>query len=289
MPAARALARGLGCALLALAVAAGPVAPAGADEGLAQRLRLLRYYLQPDLTRPLEQAANPRARELLARARDAAEAAERAAEAGDEEEAARRTETALQLLASARSAAQERADGDTPRDRERIRQMRQEIEAYRQAFDAGLREKGPQAAALLDRARFEALVAEAREAERKGRLGEARTRLEHAYQMIVTALTRLRRNDTVVYGLDFRTPADEYAYEQRRNESYRMLVEQMAAEAEAARRRLADPFRDRAEQLRQEAEAAAAAGDWARAIRTMEEANRQLVRALRAMGLPVPG
>ena len=34
-----------------------------------------------------------------------------------------------------------------------------------------------------------------------------------AYNLIVAALIRVRENDTVVYGLDFRTPADEYRYE----------------------------------------------------------------------------
>jgi hypothetical protein len=53
--------------------------------------------------------------------------------------------------------------------------------------------------------------------------------------------------------------------------------------------KLAERYRDEGEKLRQEAEAQAASGQFEAAIKTMEEANKRLVRSLQMMGLSIPG
>ena len=92
--------------------------------------------------------------------------------------------------------------------------------------------KGPSASGLLNRGRVNELLEESRYLEDNGDPQTAQRRIKEAYNMAVAALTRIRENETVVYALDFRTPADEYRYEQNRHQSYSMLVSQMRKSSE---------------------------------------------------------
>lgn len=110
-----------------------------------------------------------------------------------------------------------------------------------------------------------------------------------AYKIAVQELSRLRAGQEVVLSLNFETPAEEYAYEQKRFGSNQIMVDMMIGEgrAEGGKRQLVDRFVGEGRRLKLEAEGQADVGKYSEAVALMEEATKQLNRALQSMGVPV--
>jgi tetratricopeptide (TPR) repeat protein len=256
---------------------------------IAKKLELLQRYLDSNGAQQIAAGDNATAQELLGRANERAEQALHSYNRGDMQIADERLTEAFRAYSEALDVQRGKRSGHEIKQQNAA--LRDEIGAYLQAFDEALLAKGPAAAGLLNRGRVNELLAQADDLEQAGDSQSARERLKEAYNLAITALTRIRDSETVVYNLDFRTPADEYRYEQNRNQSYAMLVEQMRQTSEYNEQalKLAERYRDEGEKLRQEAEALAASGQFEAAIKTMEEANKRLVRSLQMMGLSIPG
>lgn len=119
---------------------------------------------------------------------------------------------------------------------------------------------------------------------------EANARLISIYEDVVVIVSEARRNQSIVYSLSFATPAEEYAYELERNKSYEILVDIASAEHQKPDKALRPYILKQVGQsreLQEQAKAQAASGDHAKAIGTLEEATRHLVRALRSAGVMV--
>ena len=89
--------------------------------------------------------------------------------------------------------------------------------------------------------------------------------------------------------LKFDTPADEYAYEQKRYGSSLIMIDMMIGEgrAEGQKRKLVDSFVTEGNRLRSLAEAEASSRHHKEAVVLMEKAGGQLNKALQSMGIPV--
>jgi tetratricopeptide (TPR) repeat protein len=149
-------------------------------------------------------------------------------------------------------------------------------------------EKGSQAEAREATLRIEQAVAQAERLAAAGQIAQARPLVDRAYLSARVSIEAMRRGDTLVRSLTFASPSEEYAYEVDRNDTHRMLVDLVLAE----RRDVApvvQPLLDKAGGLRREAEAQAQRGEHDAAIRTLEAATRELVRAVRAGGIYIPG
>ncbi|MDX1592904.1 MAG: hypothetical protein R3298_01565 [Gammaproteobacteria bacterium] len=257
---------------------------------IAKKLELLQRYLDSKSSEKITASGNGTAIELLARARERGGQAFGSYNRGNMAIASERLDEAFRAYSEALDVLRSSLAGDEEIVRQNA-ELREEIQSYLQAFDEALLAKGPSAANLLNRGRFEELLEESRYLERDGDPHAAHAKLKDAYGMAIDALSRIRESETVVYSLDFRTPADEYRYEQNRHLSYSMLVQQMRSTTELSEQavRLADRYADEGAKLRAEAEAQAAAGEYEAAILTMEEANKRLVRSLQMMGLSIPG
>jgi hypothetical protein len=150
--------------------------------------------------------------------------------------------------------------------------------------------------ARLDSARA-LLAAQQRITQEKGaglaaqdRYDVARPLLDRAYLTARVSIESMRRGDTLVRSLHFASPREEYEYEIDRNDTHGMLIKVLLADRREAA--LPAPMQgpvDQAAKLRGEAEAQAKRGDHAGAIRLLEDSTRELVRAIRAGGLYIPG
>lgn len=119
---------------------------------------------------------------------------------------------------------------------------------------------------------------------------EANTRLASIYEDVMVIVSEARRNQSIIYRLNFATPADEYSYELERNKSYEILVDIALAEKQNADKALRPYILKLIEQsrdLRRQAGVQAASGDHIKAIGTLETATRTLVQALRSAGVTV--
>jgi hypothetical protein len=136
----------------------------------------------------------------------------------------------------------------------------------------------------------ESMIAEAERQAQAGRLVEAKRSVDQAYLTVKAAIGTLRGGETVVRSLNFATPADEYAYELDRNDTHHMLVEMLLKERRTGSTGvMVDQAMATAAQLRTRAEAEAARKDHPTAIKTLEESTRELVKAIRAAGVYIPG
>lgn len=257
---------------------------------VAKKLELLQRYLDSNSATKIAESDNAAAIELLARARQRGDQALQSYNVGDMAIAGERLTEAFRAYTEALDTLRAKRSGGAEIKQQNA-SLREEITSYLQAFDQALLEKGPAASGLLNRGRVNDLLEESRYLEENGDPQTAQNRLKEAYGMAVGALSRVRENETVVYALDFRTPADEYRYEQNRHQSYTMLVDQMRNSSELSEQalKLAQRYADEGAKLRAEAENQAAAGQYEAAIQTMEEANKRLVRSLQMMGLSIPG
>ena len=220
-----------------------------------------------------------RGKTLLSQAREALSAQRHA-------DAAKALDEALQSVSKANN---RNAGGLSDSvQKQRLQEMTEQVATYRASLAALVKEKAAASAKpTLDR--VDALTEESRKLAAAGHLGEANTKMAEAYKLEVEEVSRLRAGQEVVLSLKFDTPADEYAYEQKRYQSNEILVGMMIGEgrAEGDRRRLVDGFLKEAATLKEEATSLAQSSRHKEAVTVMEKATIQLNRALQSMGLPV--
>jgi hypothetical protein len=166
------------------------------------------------------------------------------------------------------------------------------VESTRALLDAQKRisaEKNQARAGETTR-QVEGMIAEAERQAQGGRLPEAKRTIDQAYLTVKAAIGTLRGGETVVRSLNFATPAEEYHYEIDRNDTHRMLVDMLLKDKRGGTMdAMVDQAVNAAAQLRARAEAEAGRKDHPTAIKTLEESTRELVKAIRAAGVYIPG
>ena len=149
-------------------------------------------------------------------------------------------------------------------------------------------EKGSGAEALDAARRIEALIQEAERMAAAGQLEAARPLADRAYLTARVSIETMRRGDTLVRSLQFASKQEEYEYEVDRNDTHRMLIQVLLADGKETTASMRE-FMKKSGVLRGEAEALAKQGDHEAAIKSLEESTRELVRAIRAGGIYIPG
>ena len=220
-----------------------------------------------------------RGRSLLGNAREAL-AAQRYPEAG----------TALdEALRSVAKANSRNAGGLSDSvQKQRLQDMSDQVATYRGSLVEILKnpKTGAEAQAALNR--VDALADEAKRLATAGRLGDANKKMAESYKLAVEEISRLRAGEVVTMSLKFNSPAEEYAYEQKRFQSNEILVSMMIADgrADGDKRRMVDGFVQEAGKLKADAISQAINNNHKEAVAAMEKAFIQLNRALQTMGVP---
>lgn len=280
---------------LVLALAAAHGAPGARAQAspesrrpvVEQKLKLIENLLNSPKVRDAAAGDNAEIKGLVAKARELVEAA-RGDLAGQEYDRAANTLDEALKAVSAVSARASRGGATLSEDARRAQNadLTEQIRTYRGSLaEAAKLDKAAQdALGRLDR-----VTAEAAEMTRAGRHADANRLLAEAYKLAVTSVSQSRAGQTVVMSLKFETPADEFAYEQRRNQSQAMLVDMMVSEgrAQGSLKDAVNRQTTESRKLRERAESEAKTGDYKSAIKSMEQATGELTRALQTMGLPV--
>ncbi|GAB4348748.1 MAG: hypothetical protein Kow006_09770 [Gammaproteobacteria bacterium] len=136
-----------------------------------------------------------------------------------------------------------------------------------------------------------ATVSRARRLLNQKQYVEARRVLDGGYEMAKQAVAHLRDGKTLTRTLNFTSPEEEYHYEVDRNDTHQMLVRVLLEEKQPNEqtRAMVAKLVDRANTLRAKADGQAAQGDYKAAIKTLEAATKELVRAIRSAGVYIPG
>lgn len=278
--------------LLSGSAAADEAAPATAQpeqraQLVKQKLLLLESLLNSSKIRQLQESGSLDARDRVANAVKLRDQARSWMVSGDIEAAAKAVDESLRTATAASAAANSAPLLDPQLQQKQNADLEQQVRNYQSAIDEALKKQGkPQDAR---QAALRGLLENAAADSAAERYGAANRKLTEAYRLAVTMLSELRAGETVVLDLKFATPADEYAYEQKRNHSHEMLTEMMVQEgkADGGNRAKFDQLVEAARQLRLNAESMAKAGDYKGAIRQLEDATGQLIKALQLTGMPV--
>ncbi|MCC7167663.1 MAG: hypothetical protein IT565_08830 [Rhodospirillales bacterium] len=252
---------------------------------LGQKLQALARLLASPTAAQIDQQGAPQAQDKLAKARALKDMADVARRQGKIDEAEQQAGEALRLVSEATVLASWRQAPIDAR-RARYRDLADGIAAYRDSFDEAARAKGPAAARLLDRQRLADLLAKADSHAATQRWDEANAALETALVLVENATIDLRNNDTVVYAQSFQTPRDEFRFESERYAGTFGLVQQRLKDERLgpdARRRAQSLIAD-AENQRGQALGLAGNGDYEKASRMLEEAQKRLLDAAQALG-----
>lgn len=257
---------------------------------IEQKIRLVEMLINSPAARNSPYGREAEAAELVEQGRRAVEAARQALEANRLDEAATLIDDALK---SASAASRRLSDSGSALSESAQRKTFDDLAAQVAMYRASLLEltragaNQSEAHALLER--IDASSAQARELADGGSLGDASKKMAETYKLAVEEISRLRAGQVVVMSLKFDTPAEEYAYEQRRFNSNEIMVEMIIREgrAEGDRRKLVDRFVNEGRKLKDEAEARASAGHYEEGVALMEKASGQFNRALQTMGVPV--
>jgi tetratricopeptide (TPR) repeat protein len=276
--------------LSALVLWAGLAGPALAQERdqVERRLQSVGTLIESSsAARQIESSGDGLARGKRDNARLIHREAASTLQAGDTATASRLLDQAArEMMSGARLARPDQVAG--AKDRRDFDARLESARALLAAQQRITQEKGNDAAATDAAKRVATLITAAEGQVNAGRLDEARPLVERAYLIARVSIESMRRGDTLVRSLKFNSPREEYDYEVDRNDTHRMLIRVVQADRPDAVAPMQAPIA-RAAALRSQAEAAAAQGDLPAAIKALEDATRELVRAIRAGGLYIPG
>lgn len=274
---------------LAMAQSPDPVAGEQKKRLIDQKIRLLETLLNSPAAKNAVHAAAGDPTPLVAHAQHIiAEARQQAAE-GHYDIAGKAVDDAMKVVSKATRRQSSETSFAESAQRKIYLDQSDQVATYRRSVIDLTRDPQLADAARSLLARVDLLVAEAVQFADANRLGEANKKLAEAYKLVTEDIARLRQGHEVVLSLKFDTPAEEFNYEEKRFGSNQIMVDMLIADgkADGERRKLIDQFLTEAGRLKREAETYAQAGGHREAVKAMERANGQLVRALQMMGVPV--
>ncbi len=275
--------------LLAALLAAATAASAQALDRvqLERRIAAVETLIErSSAAKQIEAAGDEKARVHRERAREIHRKATEAYQAGDLERASRLLpQASLAMFEGVRLAGAETVVADKRRaDYEARLESAKSLAAAQRRIAA---EKKSVAGAAETSKAIDELIAQAEREAGAQELEKARGTLERAYLVAKASIGSMRGGDTLVRSLDFASKEEEYRYEVDRNDTHRMLLALLVADpAKAAG---AQGASGKARELRDRAEQRAGAGAWAEAVGLLEESTKELVRAIRAAGIYIPG
>lgn len=252
---------------------------------LERRLQSLKALVEgSSAARQIEASGNVLAAGQRNEARQLVRLAEEAHAARDERSAASLLDgAARQMLEGTRLASGGRAgSADLERD------VGSRIEAAQALLAAQRRISAEKGEGAETARRIDRLLEEARGLAAARRFADAQPLARQAYLLAKASIGSMRSGDTLVRRLSFASKEEEYHYEIDRYDTHRMLLD-LLVKRQGSGDAVGGAFVARAGELRKQAEASAGRGDHAAAIGLMEDATRELVRAIRGAGVFIPG
>lgn len=239
----------------------------------------------------IEASGNPAAQAERQKARDMHKQADEAYKKGDYPTASKLLDGAAKtMFEGVRGAAPEQLQGE-----KKQRDFDNRLESVKALLNAQKRisaEKKLGAKGADTTAKIEAQIREAQALAAAGKLDEGKAALDKVYGTTRASIETMREGDTLVRSLNFANKEEEYHYEVDRNDTHKMLVKVLLEEKRASNPNLetmVQKYVDQSAAIRVTAEGLAAKKDFDGAVKTMEEATKELVRAIRSAGIYIPG
>lgn len=251
------------------------------EKGLAQKYDFVGNLIERSSSaKQLEKSGPPEARQIQQQAKDTRAQAKAALDAGELEKADKLLRDATQLMMKAVrmahpeevTAAKVKTDFNNRRD------------SVKTLLTTGKRVAGEKNASKPEFAKAEDLLKEAEALAADNKYAEGKSRLDQAYLLIKDAVRDMRGGEELTADKNFATKADEFKYEQARNDDYQGLIAGVI-------KGQTDPTWEEAakkgRQLRDDADALGKSGEFEAALAKIGESTNQLKGILRRAGFPI--
>ena len=229
----------------------------------------------------------PEVKAQMAQAKDIFAQAQQAHSAGDAKKAGALLDQALKI---ATLAAQKSADPASKLwlHSARFDDMLGSVNNFLSSFKRYLAQSGKSDANNLSK--IQNLIQSAKQLAGKKEYQSANKKLDQAQIILTESIKNVLGSNSLVYELKFDTPNDEYKYEVDRGDSFEALVRMLLIQKaqDGSKQKLIEPLVAQHLELRSQARNQAASGAFEQAIKTQEDANKFLIRALRTLGLMIP-
>lgn len=254
-----------------------------------QKLRLIDSLLASPAIMAAASGSQSEAAALVSASRRRLEQARAELQASRSDDAIRELDQALKDLAKAASLISGDPEAGAAASARRFQERAAAVASYRRAIEEMASAPATAAEARQLLARVDLLASEALRRFTAGNTNEGLQGINEAYRLAVGEISRLRQGQEVILRLHFDSPREEFDYEQQRYHANEILVaivsREQAAGAEAPAQ--VESLVRRAAEFKEAAAAKAAGNDYAGAVTDMENAGRQLNRALQLLGVPV--
>ncbi|NOX90900.1 MAG: hypothetical protein GXP18_00180 [Gammaproteobacteria bacterium] len=254
-----------------------------------QKLMFAEMMLGAQGTKRVLASQNDEAKQLVAAAKKKLNEGREKSLAGALPEALVLADQSLKMLSEASRLVP--GDEEVAQQAESYKTMLTEIRDYQKSYRDNIKrmEKNGGVAddVKLDEKKLAATLAQAKSLAEKQDYMRANKLLQQALTTVTGALHKILDSKTIVYDLNFNTPADEYEYELKRFSGYEELIP-VAIEAKKPAPgaiKLMESFLSKARSRRDEAIAKADVGDYPMAIAMLLQATKTVRRALRMVGV----
>ena len=261
---------------------------------LERKLRLVKQLLsQSPAVLRIPQSNNVQAKKKLAEAQTLYAKAETEFNASRAEAAMQLLDESLRQIAAASSLVPDPVQ-QLAQERSRNTQLREAIRTFQTQQKSLSSRMSPgklQASTVAaDVDRIDGMVDKAEAMILGGNQHEANVVLNSAYKIVVLTLNKMLAAETIVYGLKFDSPAEEFKHELARNRSYEELIPIAIAQLNTVRETavVAERYAQQSRGLRDIAQKQASGRDYITAVKTIEDATSHLQRSLRIAGVVVP-
>jgi len=177
------------------------------------------------------------------------------------------------------------------KEKKNYESMKRSVGALLEAMERIGSEKGKkkQIEALAEKSRN--LIKQADQYSASAKYKDGIALLGTAVHGIDNEISQMRSGDTLTRSLSFATPKDEYQYELERNDTHLLLINVYLAEnpVDGETRSKIDLHLDGATAFRKKADDLASTGKYQDAVREIESSTVNIIRAIRAMGVYIPG
>jgi len=265
-----------------------PVHENPANNIVMQKLMMLESLLASQKIKGLRESGSDDAKGRLTKAESLKAQALSDLAAGRIEDAEKAVNESLRTASTLYLAIKIEAEQNAAALQSKNEELEQQVRSYISAISDAqkLRGKSEPEPGLL---KVIEMLVEAKNYDLAGNYSKANRILAQSYRLAIVTLSELRAGETVVLALKFDSPADEYAYELKRHHSHQMLIEMVTQEGklESRNREDFDKYIRSSRELHFQGENEARSGRYTEAIKSMESATTQLVRALQLTGMAV--
>lgn len=266
-----------------------PAGSSATEAKVKQKLVFAEMIINSQTAKRVMASQNDEAKKILENARKILAEGKEKSKAGALSEALDMFNRSLKMMREAKRLVPSNAD--IAQLAESYKEMLTEIKDYQKSHKDNIKHM-EKAGAIPDEARydegaFSQMLAEAQSLADKKDYAKANALLKQAQKVVTEALHKMLDSKTLVYDLNFETPADEFVYELKRFSGYEELIP-VAIEAKkpaAGAIKLMDSFLNKGRKRRDEARDKANAGDYDAAIAMLQQATKSVRRALRMVGV----